>query len=79
MSKKPKLSLVYLMHAYCDTWANFLERETCKHVLKDSVDTILACCPFLGSKRKPIKEGLVSEKVQPSAIFSIVGRSLGVG
>ena len=47
--------------------------------MKDSVDIILACCPFLGSKRKPVKEGLVSKEVQPSAIFSIVGTSLGVG
>ena len=78
--KRLKLCLVYPLYVCYDTKVNFLERErererTSKRALiKDSLDIILAYCSFLAVARKPVKElGLVAEKVQPSAIFSLLG------
>ena len=50
------------------------ERTSKRALIKDSLDIILAHCSFLAVASKPIKElRLVSEEVQPSAIFSILG------
>ena len=56
------------------------ERTSKRALIKASLDIIVAYCSLLVVARKPVKElGLVSEEVQPSAIFSILGWRMGMG